>query len=189
MIAVVCALDKKIINISDVYNSKDYNFEGTKSFDKSKNYHSKSMLVVPLVNHENDVIGVIQLINKGIKDKNSTYTSYDEKIIKALSLQAAMALTNTILIDSLENFLESFVNSIANAIDAKSRQYFNTYYKDGKISSYDCKLINEDKTIYKDINYSKNDLKEIELAAKLHDVGKISIPEWVMDRVQNFKNL
>ena len=105
MIAVVCALDKKVINISDVYNSNDYNFEGTKAFDNSKNYHSKSMLVVPLVNHENDVIGVIQLINKEIKEKNSIYTSYDEKIIKALSLQAAMALTNTILIDSLENFL------------------------------------------------------------------------------------
>ena len=189
MVAVVCALDKKIINISDVYNSKDYNFEGTKAFDKSKNYHSKSMLVVPLVNHENDVIGVIQLINKGIKDKNSIYTSYDEKIIKALSLQAAMALTNTILIDSLENFLESFVNSIANAIDAKSRHTSTHITKMAKLAPMIANSINEDKTIYKDINYSKNDLKEIELAAKLHDVGKISIPEWVIDKSTKLQKL
>src|SRR5574344_37237 len=49
--------------------------------------------------------------------------------------------------------------------------------------------INEDKTIYKDINYSKNDLKEIELAAKLHDVGKISIPEWVIDKSTKLQKL
>ena len=189
MVAVVCALDKKIINISDVYNSKDYNFEGTKAFDKSKNYDSKSMLVVPLVNHENDVIGVIQLINKDIKEKNSIYTSYDEKIIKALSLQAAMALTNTILIDSLENFLESFVNSIANAIDAKSRHTSTHITKMAKLAPMIANSINEDKTIYKDINYSKNDLKEIELAAKLHDVGKISIPEWVIDKSTKLQKL
>lgn len=64
MVAVVSALENKIINIEDVYNTKDYNFDGTKDFDKQTGYRSKSMLVIPLTNHENDVIGVIQLINK-----------------------------------------------------------------------------------------------------------------------------
>lgn len=189
MVAVVCALDKKIINIKDVYNCDLYNFEGTKIFDRSKNYLSKSMLVIPLVNHEDDIIGVIQLINKDITNSSSFYNSYDEKIIKALSLQAAMALTNTILIDSLENFLESFVNSIANAIDAKSRHTSTHIRKMAKLAPMIANSINEDETIYKDIKYSKNDIKEIELAAKLHDIGKISIPEWVIDKSSKLQKL
>ncbi|MFV7790573.1 HD domain-containing phosphohydrolase [Aliarcobacter lanthieri] len=189
MVAVVCALDNKIINIQDVYNSTEYNFEGTKKFDNSTNYCSKSMLVIPLVNHENDVIGVIQLINKNIKEKNDFFTLDDEKILKALSFQAAMALTNTRLIASLEEFLEAFVSSIANAIDTKSRHTSTHITKMSKLAPLIAKSISADDTIYKNTIYSKNDLKEIELAAKLHDVGKISIPEWVIDKSTKLQKL
>lgn len=189
MVAVVCALDNKNINISDVYNSDEYNFEGTKVFDKSKNYRSKSMLVVPLVNHEGDVIGVIQLINKYLNNKITHFSLYDEKVIKALSSQAAMALTNTQLIASLEHFLEAFVTAIANAVDAKSRHTSNHIRNMAKLAPLIAVSINDDKGIYKDINYSANDLKEIELAAKLHDVGKISIPEWVIDKSTKLQKL
>lgn len=189
MVAVVCALDKKIINIRDVYNSTEYNFEGAKKFDKDKNYHSKSMLVVPLTNHENDVIGVVQLINKEIENKNSFFTKYDEKIIKALSLQAAMALTNTKLIESLERFLEAFVTSIANAIDAKSRHTSTHIAKMSRLAPLIANSIHNDTTVYNDVRYSANDLKEIEMAAKLHDIGKISIPEWVIDKSTKLQKL
>ncbi|MBL3520919.1 GAF domain-containing protein [Arcobacter lanthieri] len=189
MVAVVCALDNKIINIQDVYNSTEYNFEGTKKFDNSTNYCSKSMLVIPLVNHENDVIGVIQLINKNIKEKNDFFTLDDEKILKALSFQAAMALTNTRLIASLEEFLEAFVSAIANAIDTKSRHTSTHITKMSKLAPLIAKSISADDTIYKNTIYSKNDLKEIELAAKLHDVGKISIPEWVIDKSTKLQKL
>lgn len=189
MVAVCCVLDKKIINIQDIYNNKNYNFEGAKLFDQEKNYLSRSMLVVPLINHEKDVIGVIQLINKDLKESNGVFNAYDEKIIKALSLQAAMALTNTILIDSLEEFLEAFVDSIAEAIDAKSSHTSTHIGNISRLAPLIAQSIHEDNTIYKNINYSKNDFKEIELAAKLHDVGKISIPEWVIDKATKLQNL
>lgn len=189
MVAAVCALDKEIINIKDVYCSNEYNFDGAKKFDELNNYRSKSMMVVPLVNHENDVIGVIQLINKDIKDEDGFYTQNDEKILKSLSLQVAMALTNTQLIAALENFLESFVTAIANAIDAKSRHTSTHITKMSKLAPIIARAINEDNTVYKDINYSQEDLKEIELAAKLHDIGKISIPEWVIDKSVKLQKL
>lgn len=189
MVAVCCALDKKIINIKDIYNNSEYNFEGAKAFDKKNGYCSKSMLVVPLVNHENDTIGVIQLLNKEIHQKNSSYTKYDEKISKALSLQASMSLTNAILINSLEEFLESFVNSIADAIDAKSRHTSTHIKKMSKLVPMIAKSINADDGIYKNVKYTKNDFKEIELAAKLHDIGKISIPEWVIDKSTKLQKL
>ena len=102
MVAAVAALENKIVNIEDVYEEKAYNFEGTKAFDKNTGYRSKSMLVIPLINHENDVIGVLQLINKE-KDLTNIipFDASDERIIKALAGQAAMALTNSQLINSL----------------------------------------------------------------------------------------
>ena len=83
MVAVVSALENKIINIPDVYDTECYNFEGTKSFDESTGYTSKSMLVIPLTNHENDVIGVLQLINKTkMSGRIVSFDKSDERIIQ-----------------------------------------------------------------------------------------------------------
>ena len=182
MVAVVSALENKIINIPDVYIEEDYNFEGTKKFDASTGYRSKSMLVIPLINHEQDVIGVLQLINKTQDDEIVAYNQNDERVIKALSAQAAMALTNSQLILSLEEFLDAYVSTIANAIDAKSRHTLNHITKISKLAPLIARAIHEDETIYKHIRYSNSDFKEIELAAKMHDIGKISMPESIIDK-------
>ena len=82
MVAVVAASSKKIINIPDVYKTDEYHFNGTIKFDKSTGYRSKSMLVIPLINHEDEVIGVLQLINKlNSKKEIDSFDSFDEKII------------------------------------------------------------------------------------------------------------
>lgn len=183
MVAAVSALENKIINIPDVYNSSLYEFKGTKEFDKRTGYHSKSMLVIPLVNHENDVIGVLQLINKTIVLKDIiAFDNSDEKVLKALASQAALALNNTQLISNLEDFLNSFISITAKAIDAKSKHTMNHIGKVAKIAKLIAISIHEDKTIYKKINYTKNDIKQIELAALMHDIGKISMPEHIMDK-------
>uniref|UniRef100_UPI0040477DDD HD domain-containing phosphohydrolase n=1 Tax=Aliarcobacter sp. TaxID=2321116 RepID=UPI0040477DDD len=183
MVAVVAALENKIINIDDVYNTKEYNFDGTKLFDKNTGYNSKSMLVIPLTNHEHDVIGVIQLINKTSTSGGiSVYNQADERIITALSAQAAMALTNSQLIQSLERFLDAFVATIASAIDAKSKHTLKHITNISKLAPMIAKAIDEDQTLYKDIKYTKNTFKEIELAAKIHDIGKISMPESIIDK-------
>ncbi len=183
MVAAVSALENKIINIPDVYNDKTYNFDGTRNFDKSTGYRSKSMLVIPLINHENDVIGVLQLINKTDTAKEIiSFNKNDETVIRALSAQAAMALTNSQLILSLEDFLDAYISTIAKAIDAKSKHTLNHITNISKLAPKIAQEIHENQNIYKDIQYSKNNIKEIEFAAKMHDIGKISIPESVIDK-------
>ena len=183
MVAAVSAIENKIINIPDVYEEKSYNFEGTKKFDKSTGYRSKSMLVVPLINHEKEVIGVLQLINKTkVLGEIIAFEEADETIIKALASQAAMALTNSQLITSLEEFLNSFVSTIAKAIDAKSKHTMHHIRRVKKVSKLIAEDIHNDKTIYKDVKYSKNDFKQIELASLMHDIGKISMPEAIIDK-------
>lgn len=189
MVAVVCANEKRIINISDVYKATRYKFDGTKEFDKKTKYLSKSMLVIPLINHENEVIGVLQLINK-IKNKEIiSFDNFDEKVIISLASQAAMALTNMQLIKSLEDFINAFVTTIAKAIDTKSPYTSDHIQKVEKIALLLATAINEDKTIYKEIKYSENDYKQIALAAWMHDIGKISMPEHVIDKATKLEKI
>lgn len=190
MVAATCALENRIINIEDVYNSNKYNFEGTKKFDSKTGYRSKSMLVIPLENHENDVIGVLQLLNKKtISNEIIKFNENDVEIIKALASQAAMALTNTFLIDSIEKFLEAMVKTIAKAIDAKSKHTSHHIVKVAKIAEYIALAIHQDKTLYKEVSYSKNDFEQLRLAALLHDIGKISMPESVIDKGKKLEKI
>lgn len=183
MAAAVCALKNKIINIKDVYNSKIYDFNGTKRFDASTGYKSTSILVVPLVNHEKDVIGVLQLINKSlIPNTVITFDEKDYRIIKALAAQVAMALTNNQLIKSVDTFIQAFIDTICHAIEAKSMHTRNHIQNVAKIATLLSQAIHDDETVYKDVRYSKNELKQIELAAWMHDIGKISMPEAIIDK-------
>jgi len=93
-----------------------------------------------------------------------------------------MALTNSQLILSLEEFLDAYVSTIASAIDAKSKHTLNHITKISKLAPLIARAIHEDETKYKSVTYSAKDFKEIELAAKMHDIGKISMPESIIDK-------
>jgi GAF domain-containing protein len=122
MIAAYVGLTGETVNIKDAYKAKGFDFSGTKMFDEKTGYHSQSFLTVPLKNHEDEIIGVLQLLNAQ-KPKSNTIISFKSDIqtmVEALASQAAVAITNKNLIKDLENLFESFIKLIASAIDAKS---------------------------------------------------------------------
>jgi GAF domain-containing protein len=121
-VSAYAAISGETINIADVYHAQGFNFEGTKKFDKNTGYRSKSMLVSPLRNHENDIIGVLQLLNAldPATGEVINFSSESQEIILSLASQAAIALSNSRLIHDLENLLESFIKTIASTIDEKS---------------------------------------------------------------------
>ena len=189
-ISAIAALQNRIINIKDIYNSDEYNFEGAKAFDSKNGYKTLSMLVVPLTNHENEVIGVFQLVNKILHDNHPTvYNKTDEKVARIFSAQTGMVLTNAKLILSLDEFLNAFVSTIASAIDVKSKHTRKHIEKISKLAPMIARSIDADNGIYKDIKYTQNDIDEIEMAAKLHDIGKISMPETVMDKATKLQRV
>jgi len=189
-VAALCAIDGNLINIPDVYEVDDFNFEGTKAFDSGTGYRTKSMLVVPMKNHENDVIGVLQLLNKHDDDKNTIdFTKEDENLILSMSSQAAVAITNTKLIEGLENLLNSFIQSIATAIGEKSAYTGGHINRVAEVASMIANAINEDQDEYKDINFTPDEIKEIVTAAWLHDIGKITTPEYVVDKATKLETI
>lgn len=190
MVAALCALETRLINFDDVYNAVGFNFEGTKAFDSSTGYRTKSMLVVPMTNIDDEVIGVLQLLNKKDKDKSIIpFTFHDQILISSMASLAAVAIRNNLLIQNLEDLLEAFISSIAEALEQKSIYTEHHIIRVSQIVKMIADSINEDETIYKKVSFSKEELKELEMAAMLHDIGKIITPEYVVDKATRLETI
>jgi len=191
MVSVHCAIESKIINFKDVYNCEGFNFEGTKKFDANTGFRSKSMLVIPMINNTQDVIGVLQLINA--RDSNGdtiSFTKEDEEILLSLTSQAAVAITNVKMIQELKELLESFIKSIAFAVDQKSPYTGGHVQKVANISLMIADAIKSTKSgKYADIHYTEDELDEIRISALMHDVGKITTPQHIMDKATKLETI
>jgi len=184
-IVTTAVLQKKTIAISDAYATEAFDFSGTHEFDKKNNYHSCSFLTIPMRNHEDDVIGVLQLINARSEEtgKVIAFTEADRHLAKSLTSQAAMALTNRRLIDEQKKLFNSFIKLIAAAIDEKS-PYTGSHCKRVPLLT---KMLAEaaDRTqagAFKEFTLTEEHYYELEVASWLHDCGKITTPEHVMDK-------
>ena len=185
MIAAYVGLTGETVNIPDAYKAKGFDFSGTKMFDEKTGYHSQSFLTVPLKNHEDEIIGVLQLLNA---QNNNTkkiipFGSDIQEMVEALASQAAVAITNKNLIKDLEALFESFIKLIASAIDAKSPYTGGHCARVPEITMLLAKAVQE--TIdgpFADISFTDKEMYELKIAAWLHDCGKVATPEFVVDK-------
>ena len=190
MVATYCAIHKEIVHIASVYDNKNFNFEGTKKFDATTGYHSKSMLVLPLLNTSRELVGVLQLINKlDGAGKDIAFTEADKQNTLALASQAAISLTNSLLIKDLERLFESVIDTITKAFDEKCSYTGGHVRQVAELSQIIAHGIAADNTVYKDVNYDTDDFHEIKIAAILHDVGKIATPEFIMQKATKLEKI
>ncbi len=186
------ALTGETVNIPDVYEAKGFDFTGPKEYDAATGYRSKSMLVIPMKNHENKIIGVLQLLNSKIPetDKVTEFSKEYVDLVASLASQAAVALTNTQLIQDLENLLYAFIKSIATAIDEKSPYTGGHINRVVDLTMMMAEAINKtDQGALGGAFFSKDELEELRLAAWMHDVGKITTPEYVVDKASKLETI
>jgi HD-GYP domain-containing protein (c-di-GMP phosphodiesterase class II) len=191
-VSAYAAISGETVNIPDVYDAKGFNFEGTKKFDKGTGYRSKSMLVVPLRNHENDIIGVLQLLNAQDSSNGDViiFSQECQEMTLSLASQAAVALSNNRLIHDLQNLLESFIKTIATAIDEKSPYTGGHVRRVAELTMTIAQKINQtNEGYFASIRLSDDQLQELRLAAWLHDVGKITTPEHVVDKAKKLETV
>jgi len=188
-VSALCAITKKVINIEDVYESEEFNFEGTKVFDKKNNYRSKSMLVMPLTDHDDEIIGVLQLINKNNFLSIQSFTKEDEDDIASYAIYAATAITKNKLIEDMENLFLSFITSIAFAINKKSNYGYNHIKNVEKLMRLMVFAINRDNTVFKEKRYTKDEEKELTISAIIHDIGKITTPDYILNKQTRLSGL
>ncbi len=179
------ALTGETVNIPDVYKAKEFDFTGPMEYDAATGYRSKSMLLIPMKNHENNIIGVLQLLNSQIPETGEVVAFSKDYVdlVASLASQAAVALTNTQLIQDLKNLFYSFIKSIATAIDEKSPYTGGHITRVVDLTMMIAEGINKtDHGPFKDVLFSEDEFEELRLAAWMHDVGKITTPENVIDK-------
>ncbi len=173
------------VNIADAYIEKGFDFSGTKNFDKKTGYRSQSFLTVPMKNHENEVIGVLQLLNAKdrLTGKVSAFSSEDQQLAESLASQAAIALTNRLLINHLENLFESFINLINAAIDDKSPYTAGHCERVPQLTMMLAEAVNNCAVgPLKNFSMNDKDRYELKIAGLLHDCGKVTTPVHVVDK-------
>ena len=192
MVAAYAVHNDRSVNIPDAYTVEGFDFTGTQNFDKKTGYRSKSFLTVPMKNHEGEIIGVLQLIN--CKDPVSgevvSFSDADQHLAESLASQAAIALTNRLLINHLENLFESFIGLINTAIDDKSPYTGGHCQRVPMLTmmlaeaASDCRV-----GPLKSFAMTDRDRYELKIAGLLHDCGKVTTPVHVVDKATKLQTI
>ena len=192
MVATWAVLSGETVNIEDAYEDRKFDFSGTRAFDKQTGYRSKSFLTVPLTNHENTIIGVLQLLNA--KDRTTgeviRFSELDQHVVESLASQAAVTVTNMSLIEAQRKLFDSMIQLIANAIDEKSPytggHCFRVPELTNMIADAACRV---DYGPLKDFHMTEKERYALNVAGWLHDCGKITTPEYVVDKAKKLETI
>jgi HD-GYP domain-containing protein (c-di-GMP phosphodiesterase class II) len=184
-VAAYATLNDKAVNIKNVYQTQDFDFTGTRKFDEKTGYHSQSFLTIPMKNHEEEVIGVLQLINAIDIDTHEIipFSQANQSLVESLASQAAVAMTNQNLIEGLKGLFEAFIEMMAEAIDQKS-PYTGGHCR--RVPELTLMLaqaaIDAREGPLKEFSLNEKEFYELKIAGWLHDCGKVTTPESVMDK-------
>jgi HD-GYP domain-containing protein (c-di-GMP phosphodiesterase class II) len=192
MVAAYAALTGKTVNIADAYTADGFDFSGTRAFDSKTGYRSKSFLTVPMRNHEHQIIGVLQLINAmdARSGEIAAFSASDQRLAESLASQAAIALTNRMLINQLEQLFESFINLINSAIDEKSPYTGGHCQRVPTLTMMLAEAVNDTREgPLCDFQMTEKDRYELKIAGLLHDCGKVTTPVHVVDKATKLETI
>lgn len=197
-VAGYSALTGKIVNLDDVYSlpvSSIYKFNST--FDQNMNYRTRSMLVIPMRNHQGRVIGVIEFINRK-RDISILLTNpeialketikFDQKIIpilQALASQAAVAIENNVLIDRVNMLFDGFVKASVRAIEQRDPTTSGHSFRVAELTCALAETASQSEIgAFKNVNFTSDEMKELKFAALLHDFGKVGVREHILTKAK-----
>jgi HD-GYP domain-containing protein (c-di-GMP phosphodiesterase class II) len=176
----------------DAYNPPPSKPQGGKGFDAQYGYRTKSMLTVPMRNYNNEVVGAVQLINAkrsfetkltvaNVPDEVVSFRPEDLEMVESVASQAAVAIDNKNLLDSIEALFDKFVTASVYAIEQRDP---STAGHSGRVEALTTSLAGEVTRIeagkYRDVIFSDDQLKELRYACLLHDFGKIGVREDIL---------
>ena len=192
MVVAYAVLKDRTVAIADAYQEKGFDFSGTKAFDRHTGYRSQSFLTVPMKNHEDEIIGVLQLINAQDRATGQivAFTETDQRLAESLASQAAVALTNRLLIVQLENLFESFVGLLNKAIDEKSPYTGGHCHRVPVLTMLLAEAVHESQAGPHALWHMTDlDRYELKIAALLHDCGKVTTPVHVVDKATKLQTI
>ncbi len=195
-----CVLAGEVINIPDLYQldkpgegNNPWGFVHDQSFDQANNYQTHSIVTIPMISARNQVIGVIQLINRRkpgvvkLVERESFHEKllpFDEASINyatTLTSQACIALENSLLYDEVKTLFEGFVHASVTAIESRDPTTSGHSERVADLTVGLAKVVDRaDHGSYANLRFDPDEIKQIEYAALLHDFGKVGVREHVL---------
>jgi len=180
--------------IDDAYSlPPDAEYSINTSFDTQNHYLTRSLLVFPMTNHVGDIIGVLQLINrkKNRAPKKLTAETVPQEVIpfdqetldlmRALAGQAAVAVENNLLYESIERLFEGFVTAAVTAIEQRDPTTSGHSFRVADLTVELARIVDRiDSGLYEPVHFSIDQIREIRYASLLHDFGKVGVREQVL---------
>lgn len=193
-VAGYCALKGEPMRIDDVQHlTGEEGFRFNNEFDRTHGYHTKSMMLIPMTNHNRDVIGVIQLVNrKRDPSKRLTieemrgdgvrpFNQKDMELVSALAGQAAVAVQNTLLLQDIHNLFEGFVKASVTAIEQRDPTTSGHSFRVAEFTTGLAEAVDRvSDGEFSAVRFSKEQIRELRYASLLHDFGKVGVREQVL---------
>jgi HD-GYP domain-containing protein (c-di-GMP phosphodiesterase class II) len=192
------ALTGHVVRIDDVYDipaGAEYTFNP--SFDRQTGYRTKSVLVVPMRDHESVVTGVIMLINRKpafevqltspelTESVVGPFNDRDESVLLSLASQAGVALENKALLNSIQDLFEQFVRASVKAIEVRDKSTQGHSSRVAELTVAQALATNAvERGPFKDVHFDEDALREMRYAALLHDFGKVAVPEYIFGKAK-----
>ena len=186
-----CIINNEVINLPNIYATTKLDNTFFANYDALNNYTSLSLLTLPLINRKGYIIGAVQYINcQDIKGKNISFTKDMQKEISAFCNLASLILENRKLNEDYGQLLESFIEVLARAIDAKSPYTGSHCQKVPIITKMLATAATEEKEgSLKDFEMSDDDWYALHIASWLHDCGKVTTPEYIVDKATKLETI
>ena len=192
-VSTYAALKNESIVIDDVYKETRFNLSGTKEFSDQTGFRTVSMLTVPLSPRSDEVVGVLQLMN-ALDPETGAVIPFPAELIRyveALAAQSAVALENHNLLAAQRELMESMIKILAGAIDAKSAYTGNHCKRVPELAAMLAEAAGKvSEGPLADFCFTTEDeWREFRIGAWLHDCGKVTTPEHVIDKATKLETI
>lgn len=187
------ALTGDTLVIDDAYAlPPDAEYSINRTFDEKNGYLTRSILVFPMTTHTGDLVGVLQLINRRRIGATQRLTAdnvpelvvpFDQEtaeLMRSLAAQAAVAVENNLLYESIERLFEGFVTAAVTAIEQRDPTTSGHSFRVADLTVELARIVDRDDARYRDIHFTPDQVREIRYASLLHDFGKVGVREQVL---------
>ncbi|MBF0153105.1 MAG: response regulator [Magnetococcales bacterium] len=192
-VSVHVALTGESVSLSDIYDDcNPFDVTGVRKFDESTGYHTRSMLTVALKSRSGEPVGVLQLIN-AMNPETGDLIPFQPGMVQlaeAMASQAGVALDNHHLIVAMEKLFDAIIKLVASAIDAKSPYTGGHCERVPELGRLLAEAAcNATSGPFAGFSMTADEWKSFQLAGWMHDCGKVTTPEFVVDKATKLETL
>ncbi|MBF0308725.1 MAG: GAF domain-containing protein [Magnetococcales bacterium] len=184
------ALTGETVVIDDVRRDERFDLSGTLEFDMRTGFFTRSMIALPLLTTRGRVMGVLQVLNAGGGAEGVTFNEEDCNFARALASQAAVAMENQQLLVTQRELFQAIVHMVAGAIDAKSPYTRGHCERVPILAGLMAQAaVESDRAEFAGFSLDEEEAEAFQIASWLHDCGKVTTPEHVVDKATKLETI